>query len=751
MIVIKRDGSGETLNVDKVHKCVAWACEGLENVSISDVETNAHVQFFDGITTAQIHSRMIQSAAELISLESPDYEYVAARLLLQQIMKDCDNSDGNGYPTYVNQAVKLGKLSENMISHYNLEPDNDSDTDWIALEGSIKNENNLKFKYLGLQTLYDRYLIRNNEGKVIESPQHFFMRVACGICLNEPKEVATEKAIELYNLYSSFEFMSSTPTLFNSGTLQAQMSSCFLLTVDDSTIEHDTESEFGKGIMALMAECAVLSKYAGGIGTDFTRIRPVGSLIKGTSGISSGVIPYLKIYNSVAAAFNQSGKRPGSFASYLEPWHADIEAYIDVKKPTGDQRLRAMDIFPYLWMNDLFLERVKSKSQWSLFDVSKYPELHELYGDEFKTRYEELESQGLYIKQIDAMELWVKTVTSLAETGSPMIAFKDEANRRNPQRHVGTIKSSNLCGEVYEVTSDEETAVCNLGSLNLARLGFDDIKRVVPIAIRALDNVIDLNFYPSDKAKTSNTKHRPIGLGVMGWAEYLVKHDIDFESQEHLDECDRIWSEISYWAIKTSCELAKEKRRYSSFEGSDWSKGILPFMTAKDDNHLMYDKWYDLSESVKQHGVRNSLMLALAPTATISTILGTTPSIEVAYKLSYIKDNLSGKFLVIDPTLRYNKPAITKTAFEIDQKWAIRAAAVRQKHIDQGQSLNLYKAIGTRGSTISDWFMLACELGLKSTYYLKNQDESVKVDKMVEVEEEVKFCSISDDGCESCQ
>ena len=432
MQVIKRDGSSELLDVSKVHKCVSWACEGLENVSISDVETNAHVQFFDGITTEQIHSRMIQSAAELISVESPDYEYVAARLLLQQIMKECGQNVLFG--AFVEKAIQDGKIAHDLMSHY----------DYEVLNSTIKNERNLNFKYLGLQTLYDRYLIRDTSNKVIESPQHFFMRVACGICLNEHKDVATEKVIELYNLYSNFEFMSSTPTLFNSGSERSQMSSCFVLTVDDSTIEHDTESEFGKGIMALTAECAVLSKYAGGIGTDFTRIRPVGSLIKGTSGISSGVIPYLKIYNSVAAAFNQSGKRPGSFASYLEPWHGDIEAYIDVKKPTGDQRLRAMDIFPYLWMNDLFLERVKNHEQWSLFDVSEYPELHGLYGDEFKARYEELESQKAYIKQVDAMGLWVKSVTSLVETGAPMIAFKDEANRRNPQRHIGTIKSSNL-------------------------------------------------------------------------------------------------------------------------------------------------------------------------------------------------------------------------------------------------------------------------------------------------------------------
>jgi len=738
MQVVKRDGTLEGLDVNKVHKCISWACEGLENVSVADVETNAHVQFFDGITTEQIHSRMIQSAAELISIESPDYEYVAARLLLQQIVKECGQDLRFG--DYIQAAVLCGKVSNDLVDHY----------DYSQLNSAIDNSRNLKFKYLGLQTIYDRYLIRDNDNKVIESPQHFFMRVACGICLNEPKAIATEKVIELYELFSNFEYLHSTPTLFNSGTLHPQMSSCFLLTVDDSTIDHDTESEFGKGIMALMAEAAVLSKYAGGIGTDFTRIRPVGSLIKGTNGVSSGVVPALKIYNDTALFFNQGGKRPGSFASYLEPWHGDIEAYVDIKKPTGDARLRAMDIFPYLWMNDLFLERVKSKAMWSLFDVSKFPELHDLYGVAFKARYEELESQGLYIRKISAMDLWVKSVTSLVETGAPMIAFKDEANRRNPQRHVGTIKSSNLCSEIFEVTSDEETAVCNLSSLNLARLEFDDIKRVVPIAIRALDNVIDSNFYPSDKSKVSNLRHRPIGLGVMGWAEYLIKHDIDFESQHHLDECDRVWSEISYWAIHTSCELSKEKGRYSTFEGSDWSKGILPYMTHKDyDNDT--PKWIQLSKDVMQYGVRNSLMLALAPTASISCILGTTPSIEVAYKLAYLKDNLSGKFMVIDPTLRYNKPAITKTAFEIDQVWAIKAAAVRQKWIDQGQSLNLYKAIGTRGSTISNWFMLANELGLKSTYYLKNQDESVKVDAMVDITEEVKFCSIENSECESCQ
>lgn len=737
MKVIKRDGSEEQLNVDKIHKCVAWACENLENVSISDVETNAHVQFFDGITTTQIHSAMIKSAAELISEESPDYEYVAARLLLQQIVKECGNLT---FGAYVGNAIQLGKLTNELVEHY----------DYSLLNSAIKNERNLNFKYLGLTTLYDRYFIKDDNGKVIESPQNFFMRVACGICLNEPKEIATEKAIELYELFSNFDYSHSTPTLFNAGTLHPQMSSCYLNVMYDGTFEASENSIFGNGIMSTMAETAMLSKFAGGVGTDFTYIRPSGSSIAGTNGVSSGIVPALKIYNDVALFFNQGGKRKGSFAPYAETWHGDIESYIDLKKPTGDERLRARDIFPYNWIPDLFMERVQENGVWSLFDSHLYPELHELWGEEFKARYLELESEGRYIKQISAMELWKKSISSLAETGAPMNTFKDAFNKRNPQRHVGSIKSSNLCSEIGEVTSDDETAVCNLASINASKVSLEDLKRVVPVAVRALDNVIDKNFYPSDKAKASNLRHRPIGLGMMGWYEYLIQNNIDFESQAHLDECDKYFEELAYWTIKTSCELAKEKGRYESFEGSDWSKGILPYMTDVNFNRQMSQRWWDLAEEVKVHGVRNSVMIAIAPTATIANILGTTASIEPPYKLSYMDENLSGKFLVIDPSLRYKKPEITKTAFEIDQEWVIRAAATRQTHIDQAQSLNLFRKQGTKGRDLSNWYVLAWKLGLKSTYYLRNEILEKTHTDLGKVEETI-YCSIDNPDCSSCQ
>lgn len=740
MQVVKRDGTLENLDVNKVHKCISWACEGLENVSVADVETNAHVQFFDGITTEQIHSRMIQSAAELISVESPDYEYVAARLLLQQIMKECGQN--KAFSEYIVDGVFYGKLDEAIAGYY----------DYVKLNSSINNSRNLNFKYLGLQTLYDRYLIRDNNDKVVESPQHFLMRVACGVCLNEPKEIATEKAIELYDLYSGFEFIQSTPTLFNSGTNHPQMSSCFVNTFADSAYEPSEISNFGNGIMGTLTECAILSKYAGGIGSDFTFIRPAGSSIGGTKGKAAGVAPYLKLFNDVALGFDQSGKRKGSFASFLESWHGDIEVYIDLKKPTGDERVRARDIFPYNWIPDLYMERIKENGIWSLFDSHKYPELHMLYGEEFKKRYLELESENKFIKQVNALDLWRKMIETLAETGAPMNCFKDEFNRRNPQRHVGTIKSSNLCSEIAEVTSDDETAVCNLGSINASRISFDDIKRIVPIAVRALDNVIDINFYPSMKAKYSNLRNRPIGLGIMGWYEYLVKNNIDFESDEHLTECDRFFDEISYWAIKTSCELAKEKGKYQTFEGSDWSKGILPIDTARNiltDHVVDKERWDLLRQEVMIYGLRNSLLMAIAPTATIANILGTSPSIEPPYKLTYMESNLSGKFRVIDPVLRYNKPQYEKTAFEIDQSWVIKAAAVRQKHIDQAQSLNLFRAKGIKGRVISDWYFLAWELGLKSTYYLKQQITDVKRDNLV-IDEEPKFCSIDNPDCESC-
>lgn len=737
MQVIKRNGALEDLDINKIHQCIEMACADLENVSVSDIETNSHIQLFDGISTLQIHTSMIKSAAELISVDSPDYEYVAARLLLQQIRKE---SGDISFKDYIINAMENNRISPELLNHYNFD----------KLESAIDFSKDLKFKYLGLQSLYDRYLIRNNENVVIESPQHFFMRVSCGINLNESIEFSTERAIELYELYSNHLFLSSTPTLFNSCTPKPQMSSCYLNVFSDSTFDYENE-DFPLGIMGSMGESALLSKHAGGVGSDFTAIRPSGSKIKGTNGQSSGVIPAIKIYNDTALFFNQGGKRKGSFAPYLETIHGDFEAFIDLKKPTGDERIRARDVFPYSWTPDLFMKRVKTNDVWSFFDSSLYPELHLLYGDEFETRYLELESQSKYMKQVSAMELWKKMIISLSETGSPMICFKDEHNRRSTQKHIGVIRSSNLCSEISEVTDDYETAVCNLGSINFGVVEFEDIKRIVPVAVRALDNVIDINFYPSPKAKKSNLLHRPIGLGIMGWFEYLVRHGIDFESINHLNEVDRVSEEIAYWAIHTSIELAKEKGTYPSYEGSEWSKGIFPIDTARSKPKLS-DRWVDLRKDLMKYGIRNSLLQAIAPTATIANIVGTTPSIEPSYKMSFVKENLSGKFVVVDSSMRYNRPDLCKTAFDIDQTWIIKAAAVRQKWVDQAQSLNFFKAKGTRGRDISDWYFLAWELGLKSTYYLKNEINEVKHDELpIGNIDEPKFCSIDNPDCESCQ
>ena len=746
MEVVKRNGEMQPLAIDKIHKAVEYASKGLD-VSLSEIETGAHLQFFNGIKTSQIQTAMINSAASLIDIGKTDYEFAAARLLLQQIYKEVTQS--NEYPTlesYIEKAVRDNKLKAEMLTF-----------DLNMLDAVIDTSRDNLFKYLGMQTIYDRYLIRDSGKKVIEMPQHFWMRVAMGLALNETPETRTNWAIEFYNVLSRFEFVSSTPTLFNSGTPFSQMSSCFVTTVDDSIWEEQEGVNFGKGIFATMTECALYSKFAGGIGTDWTRVRPAGAEIDSTNGMSSGSIPYLKVFNDTAVSVNQGGKRNGSFAAYLEPWHGDIERFISLKKPQGDERLRAREIFPYLWINDLFMERVKNREQWSLFCSHKNPELCETYGEEFKRAYLAAEDRGDAIKVIDAMELWRHTITALVESGAPLMTFKDEHNRRNPQDHVGVIRSSNLCSEISLNTSDTESAVCNLGSINVSVCHPSEFRRVVPIAMRMLDNVIDLNFYPTEKARRSNLKSRPVGLGVMGWTDYIVEAGYDWESNEHLQETDFVFETLSYWAIRSSMELAVEKGRYETFEGSKWSKGILPIDTARklpvEWLTDCYDhEWDMLREAVKKHGMRNSNCMAIAPTATIANIVGTTACIEPIYKQVFVKENKSGKFKVVDPAMRHNSPELCKTAFEIDQTWLIKAAAVRQQWIDQSQSVNLFKKADVKGNVISDWYFLAWELGLKSTYYLKQQiNELVFKDTVIPEIEPVVMCSIDNPDCESCQ
>lgn len=736
MSVVKRDGSIEPLQIEKIHKVTAWACEGL-NVSQSELETEAHLMLFNGIKTADIHEALIKSAATLISVESPDYTFVAARLLLQKLYKGVNNSIE--YPhllAYINEGYSEGRLDEKLLEF-----------DLHKLNAAIDPERDLLFQYLGLQTLADRYLIRTkqkNGNKIIELPQHMWMRVAMGLALDE--DDPTARAIEFYDVLSKLEFVSSTPTLFNSGTTHSQLSSCYLTTIEDSI----------DGIFSGIHECANFSKYAGGVGTDWTRVRPAGDEIIGTNGQSSGVIPYLKVFNDTAVSVNQGGKRQGSFAAFLEPWHPDFLDFIDLKKNSGDERRRAHDIFPAAWIPDLFMKRVKENGIWSFFSPKEFPELHELFGEEFERRYVELEKQGKYRSQLPALELWKKMLTSLFETGHPWIDFKDECNRRNPQDHVGVIHNSNLCQEITLNTSDTESAVCNLGSVNLSRMNDDDqLERTVRTAIRMLDNVIDINFYPSAKAKYSNLRHRPIGLGVMGYMEWLVKNGIDWESEKHLEQADILFEKISFCAIEASCDLAAERGAYATFKGSKWDRGILPIDTARIMGNNSRLWWGLLRDKIKEQGMRNSNVMAIAPTATISNIAGTTPCIEPVFKRTYTQSNMSGSFIVVDPTLRYGHPELCKEAFEVDQMWVIKAAAVRQKWIDQSQSINIWVKAGVKGSQLAEIYMKAWELGLKTTYYLRSQSTELKVKKVETVKEEVQevnFCSItSGPDCESCQ
>jgi len=740
--VVKRDGSVEALSLEKIHAVTQWACNGLD-VSQSELETSAHLMFFSGIKTSDIHDALIQSAASLISQSAQDYTYVAARLLLQKLYKEVTGG-GVSYPSlldYVENAVSRDRLNPALLERFNFD----------ALDAAIAPERDLLFTYLGMQTLADRYLIRETQkvgvnARIIELPQHFWMRVAMGLALEE--DAPTARAIEFYSILSKLEYVSSTPTLFNSGTNHSQMSSCYLNTVEDSI----------DGIFNTIHECANLSKYAGGIGTDWTRVRPQGDVIHGTNGKSSGIVPYLKIFNDTAVAVNQGGKRNGAFAAYLEPWHPDLYDFCELKKNSGDERRRAHDIFPALWMPDLFFKRVKEEGVWSFFSPSEFPELHELYGAAFESRYIELEREGRFRKQLPAKEVWKKILTSLFETGHPWITYKDECNNRNPQDHVGTIHSSNLCTEITLNTNDDETAVCNLGSVNLSRIeNATHMRAVIRTAIRMLDNVIDINFYPSEKARNSNMLHRPVGLGVMGYMEWLVKHHVDFESADHLDAADHLFEELSYHAIEASCELAIERGVYPTFKGSKWSRGILPIDTARHKDSRL--DWDSLRVRIARDGMRNSNMMAIAPTATISLIAGTTQCIEPVFAREYTKTNLSGTFSVIDPTLKYGRPDLCKEAFEVDPRWVVRAAAIRQKWIDQSQSTNIFVKGDITGPELAEIYMSGWELGLKTTYYLRTQSAEIgkevpQVKGKAEEEPTPKFCTVEDmmsGTCESCQ
>lgn len=792
MKFIKNDGSSQERDDKKIQKATEWACKDL-NVSQSELEVNAQAKFFDGMKTSAIQDALIISAGELISRANPHYRFAAARLLLQKVYKEVTGGPVT-YPTlrsYIVEGVKENQLDAKLLN-FDLE----------ALDTFLRPEQDLQFDYLGLTTLADRYLVRrmagpDEKGDIIELPQHFFMRVAMGLCLRDvvvdkrkPESgFITEQVVEAYELLSSFDYMTSTPTLFNAGTTHPQLSSCYLNTAADNLYaDHDTElGHHFASIYGTIEECARLSKYAGGIGTDWTRVRPAGSIIRGTNGKSAGTVPYIKVWNDTAIAVNQGGKRNGAFAAYQEPWHPDFLQFIELRKNSGEERRRAHEIFPAAWCPDLLMQRVEDNGIWSFFAPDEFPELHELYGPAFEARYEELEREGKFRSQMPAKELWRKMMTMLFETGHPWVTFKDACNLRSPQDHVGVVHSSNLCTEITLNTSDDETAVCNLGSINLPNhvkadgtLDREKLERTIRIAMRLLDNVIDINFYPSIRAEKSNLRHRPVGMGVMGLTDMLCKMGVDFESQESLEIQDQLFEAISYNAISSSSDLANERGVYETYEGSKWSRGIFPIDTAKPaayaltSGKLHYD-WTALRAKVKRQGVRNSNMLAIAPTATIANIVNVTPSIEVPFELEYTKSNLSGQFQVVSSALDYGHPVVS--AFEVDQHFSINAAAVRGKWLCQGQSLNLFVKADIKGSALSALYFNAWYKGLKTTYYLRRlivetvkdvATDSAPVDTSeadamelaalreqrdfpADVVEEVKFCSINNPDCESCQ
>jgi ribonucleoside-diphosphate reductase alpha chain len=774
MEVIKRDGSREQFDATKIDRLTEFATQGL-NVDVALLKRETKLLIYDGMTTSEIFDAQVKAAAGLINRDPMrmDFTFVAARYLLSRLYKDVAGEAHYGHlKDYIAEGIAEERIDPK-LGKFDLE----------ALNTAIRPEQDLQFTYLGLQTVVDRYLIRRQEragvaeAPIIELPQHFFMRVAMGLAIKEPKAQQTRRAIEFYEILSSFDFMSSTPTLFNAGTRHSQLSSCYLNTVADQISNEEGQHRYAS-IYGTIEECANLSKFAGGIGTDWTRVRSEGDPIKSTNGKSSGIVPYIKVWNDTAVAVNQGGKRNGAFAAYLESWHPDLMAFLELKKNSGDERRRAHDIFPANWIPDLLMKRVEEGGTWSFFSPSEYPELHELWGANFERRYEQLEADGAYRFQMPAMEVWKKMLGFLFETGHPWITFKDECNRRNPQQHVGVIHNSNLCTEITLNTSDDETAVCNLGSVNLARhvdpaspsgLNVEKLKYTIRIAMRMLDNVIDINFYPSQRAKNSNLRHRPVGMGLMGYTEWLVAQGIAWESVEHLFKADRMMEQVSYLAIEASALLAQERGAYPSYKNSLWSIGVFPMDTARAIGEQLHGgaecalDWLPLRELVAKHGMRNSNTMAIAPTATISNIVGTTPTIEPVFQTEYEEGNLSGSFKVVDPCLKYGRPDLCVESYDIDQRYLVMAAALRQKWIDQAQSLNIFAREGTKGRDLSDLYMLAWKLGCKTTYYLRSQSadlakKQAKALKKAESEkpadvmdEVVNLCSLDDPNCESCQ
>lgn len=805
MFIIKCSGQREVFSADKLKRALSLIAADLEK----DLDTNALVQqasrdLFEEIPAPEIIRALIMTARSWIE-KDPVYSFLSARLLLNRLYKEVigaekidwfkfDEQYRSAFIQNIIKGAAIGRLDPKILL-FDLE----------SLSQHLQPSRDRLFNYLGAQTLYDRYLLRDPEKQVIlETPQALWMRVAMGLALQEKNR--DEWAVKFYDLISTLRFVPSTPTLFHAGTAHPQMSSCYVNTVEDD-LDH---------IFKVIGDNARLSKWSGGLGTDWTNLRATGALIKGTGVDSQGVIPFLKIANDATVAINRSGRRRGAACAYLEIWHLDIESFLELRKNTGDERRRTQDLDTAAWIPDLFMQRVRTDENWTLFSPDEAPDLHHLYGKKFAERYKFYEEQAItgkikLFKKMPARELWKKMLSMLFETGHPWITFKDPCNIRSPQDHAGVVHSSNLCTEITLNTSARETAVCNLGSINLARhvqagqVDKEKLQETVRLAVRALDNVIDINFYPTPEAREANLRHRPIGLGVMGYQDALYQLDINFDSEAAVNFSDELMEAVSFHVLTASAELAKEKGVYSSFVGSKWERGLLPLDTL----HLLEEErgekievdktsrldWDYLRRLIKENGLRNSNCLAIAPTATIANIAGCLPSIEPIYKNLYVKSNVSGDFIVINPYLvedlkkvgLWNSEMMEKIkfydgsikhileiperlkekykeAFEIDARWLIKAAAVRGKWIDQSQSLNIFFH-GSSGRDLADIYEYAWSMGLKTTYYLRSlaasqvekstvqtqEFGSTHIRKTAEEKLEIKLCKINDPTCEACQ
>jgi ribonucleoside-diphosphate reductase alpha chain len=801
------NGERRPLDLARLKALVEPACAGLgEAVRPEAILQETLKNLYDGVPMDEVRKSTILSARALIE-KDPGYSYVTARLLLHTIrlevlgeevsQTDMSTRYADYFPQFIKHGIQADLLDERLARF-----------DLLKLGAALDADRDLKFGYLGLQTLYDRYFL-HVDGRRIELPQAFFMRVAMGLALNEINK--EERAIEFYGVLSSFDFMSSTPTLFNAGTRRSQLSSCYLTTVSDDL----------DGIYEAIKENALLAKFAGGLGNDWTPVRALGSHIKGTNGKSQGVVPFLKVVNDTAVAVNQGGKRKGAVCSYLETWHLDIEEFLELRKNTGDDRRRTHDMNTANWIPDLFMKRVMENGEWTLFSPSDAPDLHDKFGAAFEQAYLGYEAKVArgelkLHKKIPAVQLWRKMLSMLFETGHPWITFKDPCNLRSPQQHVGVVHSSNLCTEITLNTNDREIAVCNLGSVNLvAHLrdgGIDQekLKRTIGTAMRMLDNVIDINYYAVAKARNSNLKHRPVGLGIMGFQDCLHLLRVPYASAEAVEFADRSMEAVAFHAYWASTELAEERGRYSSFKGSLWDRGVLPqdtlaLLKQERGGFVELDAsetldWTQLRERIKRHGMRNSNCLAIAPTATIANIIGVSPSIEPTYQNLYVKSNLSGEFTVVNEylvadlkaselwdevmiaDLKYFDGSLERidrapaelrrlyaAAFDVDPAWLVEAGARRQKWIDQSQSLNLYFG-NASGKKLDETYKLAWLRGLKTTYYLRSlgathaEKSTVKSGQLNAVPSdgsvlavpqadaaEPKFCAIDNPECEACQ